>query len=720
MFEKGDFQKFSLEAPINRWDEAIPLGNGLVGGLLWGGDGDVRLSLDRGDLWDLREHPVFSDGTFGYETIISMARAGNTDELNERYTHKSPFPTKLPGARLVIERDDLKATSFDLDMGRAMGSVNLEGGEIECYLHATSPLVVFSLPEPDFDFHLVPNEAVKILGYRPAEVTVEGRRAWLSQDAALGLRYVVYCEAGEVDGENLLMATVTTNRDREDPLELAAENVGKAIGVGPRDLRKAHNRWWADFWSRSSVSIPDARIQGQYNLVQYLYGAGSRVGAPPLALQGVWTADEGKLPPWHGDYHHDLNTQLTYWAYLAPGRIEEGYSFLEFMWSHLETHREFARDFYGLEKGHVVPGVMALDGGALGDWFQYTFTPTNGAWIAQAFYLHWLYTMDEKFLAERAYPYCSGIAGALLELTSPDPETGKLKLPLSSSPEIHNNSQQAWLTPNSNFDLSLLRWLLTANEQMALAMGGEEDVKMWRQNLDRLEGLATDETGLMLSPDESLGESHRHHSHLMAIHPLGLIDIEGGDEERKIIEDSIANIKALGTGAWVGYSFSWMACILARVGRGDDALRYLRDFVTSFTLRNGFHCNGEQTRRGLSDFHYRPFTLEGNFAAAQAVHEMLLQSWGGRLRVFPAVPAEWGEVSFDKLRAEGGYIVSAKRRCGRTTELSVEATVDGSLLMVNPFGESFQSDADLEISGDELRRKMLAGDSVTIRRVTTS
>ncbi|MBU7005028.1 MAG: hypothetical protein HXS50_05635, partial [Theionarchaea archaeon] len=409
--------------------------------------------------------------------------------------------------------------------------------------------------------------------------------------------------------------------------------------------------------------------------------------------------------------------QLTYWAYLAPGRFEQGESFLDFMWSHVKTHANFARDFYGLDRGHVIPGVMALDGGALGDWFQYTFTPTNGAWIAQAFYLHWLYTMDQTFLADRAYPYCSGIAEALLDLTSPDPVSGKLKLPLSSSPEIHNNSQQAWLTPNSNFDLSLLSWILKANEQMARTMGKEDDADMWRHSLNKLDRLATDDTGLMISPDKPLRESHRHHSHLMAIHPLGLITVEGGEDEKKIIEDSLANIEVLGTRAWVGYSFSWMACIHARIGRGDGALRYLNDFHTSFTLRNGFHCNGEQTRKGLSDYHYRPFTLEGNFAAGQAVHEMLLQSWGDKLRIFPAVPEKWRDVSFENLRAEGGYTVSATRRNGKTLEVEVRATVDGSLRMTNPFvGESYQSDTELETRGEELYLDMLAGGSVTLRR----
>ena len=110
-------RRLELEGPIDRWDEALPLGNGLMGGLLWGGDGEIRLSLDRGDLWDLREHPMFADGSFTYETAVSMAREGRTDEMNQKYDHKSFFPTKLPGARLVISMGrDAGGTSFRLDM----------------------------------------------------------------------------------------------------------------------------------------------------------------------------------------------------------------------------------------------------------------------------------------------------------------------------------------------------------------------------------------------------------------------------------------------------------------------------------------------------------------------------------------------------------------------------------------------------------------------------
>lgn len=191
------------------------------------------------------------------------------------------------------------------------------------------------------------------------------------------------------------------------------------------------------------MQIPDPALQLHFNLVQYYYGAASRQGAPPIPLQGVWSTDNGKLPAWRGDYHHDLNTELTYWAYLNSGRFDQGMSFLDFMDSLKPVHEKFAREFFGLPTGQVVPGVMALDGKPIGSWVQYTLSPTIGAWVAQSFHLHWRYTMDKKLLTERAYPYCVSPGDALLGLLKPDAKTGKLKLPLSSSPEVHNNTQAA-------------------------------------------------------------------------------------------------------------------------------------------------------------------------------------------------------------------------------------------------------------------------------------
>ena len=137
-----------------------------------------------------------------------------------------------------------------------------------------------------------------------------------------------------------------------------------------------------------------------------------------------------------------------------------------------------------------------------------------------------------------------------------------------------------------------------------------------------------------------------------------------------------------------------MSCLRARVGDAETAVRDLDVFVKAFILRNGFHVNGDQTRSGFSSMQYRPFTLEGNFLAAQAVHEMLLQSWsptpGKRdtevIRLFPATPWRWHDASFTDLRAEGGHRVSARREKNATTWFSIKAGNDGVLRIRDNFG----------------------------------
>lgn len=694
----SDSHSMRLVAPIKTWDEAIPLGNGLNGGLLWGEGPELRLSLDRGDLWDLRVAEPYQESGWNYETLKELAHRSEESELNRRFDtpfRGIPYPTKLPGGRLVITFDPADGISnFGLDMRRALGWANLGKKRVECFFSATTPVGLMHIPGPAPRIDLKANPAVKKLGYEPAEFKREGDTHYLLQHAALGFVYVILVQSREVKDGTLLAIALTTNRDSDEPITLAKERTDKALVAGWTKLQAAHETWWDNFWSKSSVTIPDEKMQQHYNLVQYFYGAASRRGAPPMPLQGVWTADSGELPPWKGDYHHDLNTQLTYWAYLASGRFDQGACFLDFMWSLKPVHEKFAREFYATD-GLIIPGVMALDGKPMGGWAQYSFSPCNGAWTALAFYDHWRYAQDRDFLKARAFPYCQATAVALLGLLEPGKD-GKRQLPLSSSPEIHDNSQNAWLTPNSNYDLSLMHRLFTVVAQMADELGEDRESAGWRDALAFLDPLAFEEqtNRLRISPDESLPGSHRHLSHLMAIHPLGLLNIEGTDRDRAVIRASLDQLNEFGTRAWVGYSFSWAAAMFARAGQPEPALDYLQKYVNAFILRNGFHANGDQTRSGLSDFTYRPFTLEGNFAAAQAVHEMLLQSWSADvlqdanpvIRLFPATPWRWHDASFDGLRGEGGSIVSARRENNATTWFQVTATRDGPVHIRDTFG----------------------------------
>jgi len=335
--------------------------------------------------------------------------------------------------------------------------------------------------------------------------------------------------------------------------------------------------------------------------VRYFYGAASRRGAPPMPLQGVWSADAGSLPPWKGDYHNDLNTQMTYIAYRTSGDFDEGACFLDYLWNLLPTFRKFAREFYNAP-GAAVPGVMSLAGQPLGGWGQYSLSPTMGAWNAHLFYLHWRHTGDRAFLRDRAYPFCREIGVCLCALLKPGAD-GLLRLPLSSSPEIFDNTRRAFLKPNSNYDLASMKMLFLALAEMAAASGEASASADWAATAKQLgEFHAKSDGTLLLDESTPLPGSHRHLSNIISIYPFNLITTDGGPREQRLIAASLADWDKAGTRAWCGYSFSWMACLRARVGDAEAALRNLDIFARAFILRNGFHANGDQTSSGFSDF----------------------------------------------------------------------------------------------------------------------
>jgi alpha-L-fucosidase 2 len=506
--------------------------------------------------------------------------------------------------------------------------------------------------------------------------------------------------------------SVANGPEDSDPLRTALDRARGALTASYAQRFAEHVQSSSTRTRPSEVFIGDAALQTQYELSRSLLVSGSQRGSPPMALQGVWTSDAG-LPPWRGDYHDDLNTQATYGSYATAGLFDCGMSFFDFEWRLLPRMREVARDMYGVG-GAVQPGCMALDGSPIGGWAQYALSPANGAWTADLFARHWRFTRDESFLRGRAYPWCSAIGEGLLGLMHED-EHGKLHLPLSTSPEIHDDTLAAWLTPNSNYDLAAMRALFKDLSEMARALREDKDAERWSRALASLDAFALDARGgLALAPGEALETSHRHMSHALAIHPLGLISIEGGEKERAIVDATLDTILDAGTSQWTGYSFAWFACLAARGGRPETALHFLREYERAFTLPNGLHANGDQSGEGLSSNTSRAFTIEGNMLAMEAVHEMLLQSWGGVVRVFPATSVTWPDASFEELRAEGGFVVSAHRKLGATSDVRVRATVPGTLRLRDPFGGGIctWSRSDVARDGADWKVKLAAGEEL--------
>ncbi len=311
--------------------------------------------------------------------------------------------------------------------------------------------------------------------------------------------------------------------------------------------------------------------------------------------------------------------------------------------------------------------------------------PGNAAWLAHHYWLHYRYSMDKTFLREQALPMlrlCFLTYANLLE----EGDDGRLHLPLSYSPEYHEGGFKGYAA-DPNGDLALIRFLGDAILQANDALGEEDPLTARvREVQENLTDYVHEDGRLWVSAGQPLEHSHRHHSHLMMIHPLGLVTPEGGPEDRRMIERSLRDIRTKGTGEWTGWAFPWMSLIASRAGYGNWAWQMLDNYANGFITPNTFHINGDPRVFGVSLFEYDPMTLEAGFGAAAALQEMLLQSQGGIIRLFPSMPDRWHDAYFENLRAEGAFLVTAKRAAGRTVFVRVVSEAGGPCRVRNPFG----------------------------------
>ena len=326
------------------------------------------------------------------------------------------------------------------------------------------------------------------------------------------------------------------------------------------------------------------------------------------------------------------------------------------MWKLSGEYKKFAKDFFGVD-GILIPSSSSIYGKPMGGWAHYALSPTMTIWAAQSFDEYYIYTGDEKFLKTRAYPFFKQVGKAIYSLL--EQKDGKLYLPLSTSPEIFDDSRKAYLQPNSNFDLALLIYLFKTLDKYENILGLPNAS---RDILSKLDDIAIDDDKFIkLDKTQRLNESHRHFSHLMCLYPLHLINYDS-ERKKKIYHGSLFEIERLGMGMWVGFSYAMCAQIYAMALMGNSAYEKLYQFCKGFVADNGFHLNGDFKNYGYSTFHYRPFTLESSFGFCDALHEMLIQDHQGYIHLFPAIPDEWkgNKIKFNKFRTCGGLIISAE------------------------------------------------------------
>ncbi|MGW6023633.1 glycosyl hydrolase family 95 catalytic domain-containing protein [Streptomyces sp. NPDC055099] len=436
----------------------------------------------------------------------------------------------------------------------------------------------------------------------------------------------------------------TTARDR------AVRAVRSAAALSYDGLAASHRAWWHAYYRKSFLSLPDARMQRFYWIQLYKTAAAARRDAPVMATCGPWL----EPTPWPNTWWN-LNVQLEYWLIHGSNHLE-----LDAVTRALSEFRsnltqEMAAPYRGDSLGiprttdpSLVNGASVTDGGyGVGIPGQDPPTPEVGnlTWALHNVWLSYRHTMDESILRDVLFPLLRKAVNYYLHFLEPGTD-GKLHLPATYSPEYGGNSRDC------NYDLMLLKWgCRTLLEAAELLRMDDKLAPRWREVAGRLTAYPTDANGYMIGADIPFAKSHRHYSHLLAVYPL--YEVTGRTaEERALIERSLAHWVGF-EGALQGYTFTGAASMSALLGKGEDALKYLGQLMARFIQPNTMYKESGPV-------------IETPLSAAQSLHDMICQSWGDTIRVFPALPSAWADLTVHDFRTQGAFLLSAVREGGAT------------------------------------------------------
>ncbi|MEY9093811.1 glycoside hydrolase family 95-like protein [Paenibacillus sp. RC84] len=627
------------------WDEGAYIGNGTIGAMVYGAENAKKRR------------------TLRFVT-------GRTDVTATR-TDRDDFKPRVPIGEMNLELAGLiyNPTRLRVDLWNAelRGSLTTTCGEvrIRALVHAEEAVMAVELetseeekearlewvPHSEVDDVLKFADGINVNQYIPLAVHETSRED--------GMTFVIQrFTGGEGRGEGCVTAwTVTQSPDgrrvafvsiqnscTDKARKNAAEAVRKAASGDFGEWVSAHRRWWHDYYRQSFLSIPDRRLESFYWIQMYKLASAARADSVLLDNQGPWLAPT----PWAGNWFN-MNVQMSYSPVYASNRLAIGESLVKAVADNSEHLRE------------NVPQPYRHDSAGLGRSGSFDLRSEVGeeignlAWLCHCLWRQYRYSMDDGLLRDVLYPALRGSVNYYLHLLHAG-EDGKLHLPPTISPEY--GSFKRLTVSDCHYDLALLRWgcetLLAADARLG---SGDPLAGRWREALDNLTPLPVDASGYMVGRGVPLAFGHRHFSHLLAAFPLHLASPDR-EEERELIARSLRHWLD-SEGDLRGFSFAGAASIAATLGWGDEALRLLH------TLLGLIKPNTMYKEAGP--------VIETPLAGAESLHDMLLQSWGGTIRIFPAVPEEWLEAAFHDLRAEGAFLVSAVRRAGATSFVRVKS-----------------------------------------------
>ncbi|WP_372772878.1 glycoside hydrolase family 95-like protein [Mangrovibacterium sp.] len=633
------------ETPL-QWNEGAFTGNGQVGMMIFATMSDNRLDFHMGrqDVTDHRLAPgkktsmdVKDASLLDYSRLdigrMVLRPAGKIQSIKVR---QHLWNAEVRGT-IFTDLGELTFRAFTpydrmLNVIEVRSTEKNDGGPVDYKWEwkAGNPVSPRTLAMPDRYTDYIPNPNPVVSG--------EGEIKTCVQSLLAGGDYATaWLEKKNNDtASTLYLSTANEIPAANESVKVASQAVKEAALLSVSEVEESHRQWWHNYFQKSFLSIPDGRMESFYWIQLYKMAACSRADGPALDLNGPYL----KVTSWPGLWWN-LNVQLTYWPFNTSNHLEIAENYIKLI------------DDYGdaMLKNR-------FSGSSLGDY----------AWALHNYWLIYSYKGDWEAIQQKWVPKAMDIA-KIYEGKQVTNEKGQIELVAMGSPEYKGFEK----FKNTNYNLAILRWLLNALiESNEKAGANLAEVEMWKQTLDNLIPYPVDENGLMIGSDQAVDMSHRHYSHLLALYPLFQLDPDS-PEDMALVDKSVVHWHKIDDGKGLaGYSYTGAASLYNALGRGNDANDILQHFLTkqiggggAILLPNTFYCEA----------HGKNPVIETPLSAASSIMEFLLQSWGNKIRVFPAMPGEWNEASFDQLRAQGGFLVSASYRENQTDWVAIKSEV---------------------------------------------